>query len=149
MKRLLMVLVLFTGLVVNGYCYEMNKTIENIVQGTDESSTLTVVSTNTLYSKSFPLINASKMAFIYKTTVSSGNSDVTINLLQSYQKPATEGYYNEGYVTTDTISTPLTDLNWHVATFDSITCLPYGVVQIIGNSGNSATTTLKMKIGKE
>ena len=121
-----------------------------IEQNTDSTgvSDMAVSSTDTLYTRSFSKKKASDMTVMYKAT-SDGTVDVSIYLLQSFTKPTTEGTLDSRYATTDTLVANLSDESWHIATFDTITSLPFGVYQITGNGSNDASTTVEIETCKQ
>jgi hypothetical protein len=112
------------------------------------ASDMPVSSTDTLYTKSFSKQKVENMALMYKAT-SNGAVDVSIYLLQSFTKPTTEGTLDSRYATTDTIIANLSDEIWHIATFDTLTPLPFGVYQITGNGSNDASTTVEIQTCKQ
>jgi len=112
-------------------------------------SPIPVASTDTVYTHSFSLKRTEKMATMYKATTSVGSISLNISLLQSYVEPTTEGTYDVRYDNTVTLVTTLSDANWHIATFDTLTSLPYGVYIIKGTGSNSALTTITIETCKQ
>jgi hypothetical protein len=109
---------------------------------------IAVATTSTIYSHSFLKRKAENMTVMYKAT-SLGQVNLGIWLLQSYTTPTSEGTVDTLYVTTDTLKVSLLDKDWHIATIDTLTAMPYGLFKIKGNATNAATTTLEIVTGKQ
>jgi hypothetical protein len=120
--------------------------VETNLNSSGESD-IAAASTDVTYSKSFSKQKSENMTVMYKAS-SEATVDLSINLMQSFARPTTEGTYDSRYVTTDSIVSNLSDEAWHIATIDTLTSLPFGLYQINGNGSNDASTTIEIKTGK-
>jgi len=117
------------------------------LKNSSEANEIPVASTGTVYTKAFSLRNnpLGPVGVMFKAT-SSGVVNLQLQAQQSYGLPATEGAFDSAYQNWKTVET-VTDQNWHVATLDTVV-MPYGRYRIVGTGSNDASTTIKIKIGK-
>lgn len=111
-------------------------------------TTIAVPSQATIYTKSFDVAQhqaSETVGVMYKAT-SSGTVNLTIVPQQSWSRPTTESAVDATYIAWDTTETT-SNTNWRETTLDTVT-MPYGRFQIVGGSGNDASTTIQIKVAK-
>lgn len=118
------------------------------VQDSNRADTIAVHTTNTVYSRSFPLItetSSGTIGVMYKMSPATGDTKILFE--QSFRRPSTEGSADTAYVMTDTIDSSVAGTSaWEMATIDSVE-MPYGRFQIIGQGSNPYTTVLEIHVG--
>ena len=109
---------------------------------------LTVVTTNTYYTKSFSVKNANVVGIWYKATSTVGAPDIKIEVEQSYTKPTTEEAADTNWVEPELMSDIETNLTTETAHIKSIslTPMPYARLKITGNAANPADTVFNARI---
>jgi hypothetical protein len=120
------------------------------VLNSSDSKTITIGAGETVYSKSFSLKYGLYFALAYKAA-SAGAIDLTIQLEQSHDLPATEGSSDAKYVIPTSLAdihTNLADANWHNASFSPI-AMPYGRLKITNAAGVANTLQAKLSIQEE
>lgn len=126
---------------------DVSRTVETVASS-DSVTAISVPSTNTIYTRSISMANvdaANPIGIQYKAT-SSGTIALTIQPEQSFQRPTTEGLIDATYVPWGASFTT-SDATWKMATEDTVV-VPYARFKITGTSGNDASTTVQIKVGK-
>ena len=115
----------------------------SIVLNDDGSTTIAINADEIIYTGSFPLNRSDVFGIWAKATSVAGTPSLTIELQESYRKPATEGTADTNYVEPDSFSDVMTisDENAHV---DVVAPAPmmYGRYKITGGATNPSDTVL-------
>lgn len=144
-RLLLMLAILICGTVqVHA---DIRKTIESVAS-TDTLVDINVPNTQTVYTKSYSLINqgVDSIAYMYKAT-SSGTIGVSIQAERSFDRPTTEATADAKYVVWNTTATTA-DATWKMATLDTVV-MPYYRFKITGTGSNHNSTTVQIKVQKQ
>ena len=123
--------------------------IMEIITDSSGDSTMSIPSTETLYTKSFSLKTTDDMAVLFQATSSTLVPNISIYLEQSYERPTEEGTPDFEYINTDTIASSRYDIRWGVATLSTLAPILFGRFKIVGESGNPNDTIVQMRLGKQ
>jgi len=113
-----------------------------------QSTTITITTGATVYTKAFSLKFGRYFALFYKAA-SAGAIDLTIQLEQSNALPTTEGASQAEWVIPESMSdihANLADANWHGIALSPV-AMPYGRLKITSASG--VTDTLQAKLSMQ
>ena len=110
---------------------------------------IAIASTAVIYTKAFKLTYGEYFALAYIAT-SSGTVDLTIELEQSFQAPATEGAADDNYVEPEGMANiaAVSDENMHVKAINPVP-MPWGRFKITGGASNDASTTIRLRLAKQ
>ncbi len=144
MKRILFVLILMLCLTTQA---SANKVVES-ARGSDNSTSISVSTTGTIYTKSFPIYSfdyADGLGVVYSQTPATG--DTILSFEQSVQRPDTEGASDSTYLETIILDSSVSGTGWQMATIDTVNLI-YGRFKIKGQGSNPATTVINIKYVK-
>jgi len=123
------------------------KSVET-AQTAARATAITVASTGTVYTKSFPIFRANSelnMGVMYQQTPATG--DTLLSFQQSTSQPATEGSSDDEWLTTVVLDTSVTGTQWEMATVDALEFM-YGRFKIEGQNSNPVHTSIHIKFVK-
>lgn len=147
----LFIFVLSTFMVIsNGYCEE-RRYIDSITSASNATA-IPVAGTARTITKSYSVINngySTPIGVAFKASADGSDAvNVRIEALQSHQRPATEGTLDPTYQPWETVTTSVTDKNWHYATLDTVSAA-YGAFDLKGQGSNGNSVSIEMKVIKQ
>lgn len=148
-KFFAVVLVVLVALV--GVAEAKTITVNNVTESTGDTD-IEVAGVTTVYTSWFEIGDAEYFACTYWAYSAAGAVNITIQLEQSWTKPATDGSSDANYVIpvnmADVVTSLATESTFYIKSL-SPAPMPYARFKIAGAGANNADAIVRMKFAKQ